>query len=531
MLFSRGPGHCPGGRSKAVPVAVVRLKSIDGLLEDIQYLAKAIGKDEEAKQLLKLVEVGPGGQALNAFDRKRPLGLYTVVGKELTDTSAVGMFPIADEKALLKALEQLNMKPEKDDDGVYTVQPASSPVPAYFRIANKYAYVTALNKSAIDKDKLLTPGDVLPAKETAMLAVIARIDQIPKEMKQQILEQFEKGIEEAKKNKPDGETEQQEAARLIGIEESAESYKAVLLEGESLEARLDLDHKSGELSVAVSVSAVAGSKLASQIAESAAGKSLFVGLPGKGSAVNGLLHFTLSEKMRQVLSETAQEAAKKELAKEKDKVKRELGEKALAAIMPSLKSGELDMAFDLRGSESGKLFTAVFGIKVKDGAGLEKVLRDLVKEAPEADKKKVNLDVAKVGEVAIHRLEIAGEMDAKAQAIFGKNAEACFAIRSDAILFALGDKAESALKEALSLKPQTTQPFVLEASLTKVAPLLEEQHPGVVKVAEEAFGTEKGKDRVRLSVEGGKTSKLQLTVSVPTLKFLAALIQERASNK
>ena len=89
------------------------------------------------------------------------------------------LVPIADEKAFLDLLDRLNFKADKGKDDVYTVKPEGLQVEIYFRFAHKYAYATALNKSAIAKDKLLEPAKVLPEGEMAALTVVARLDRVP----------------------------------------------------------------------------------------------------------------------------------------------------------------------------------------------------------------------------------------------------------------------------------------------------------------------------------------------------------------
>ena len=66
-----------------------------------------------------------GDKGLEGIDTKSPFGIYGSVGADGFDSSAVGMIPVANEKAFLDLLERLNLKPEKDEGGVYTVVPPS----------------------------------------------------------------------------------------------------------------------------------------------------------------------------------------------------------------------------------------------------------------------------------------------------------------------------------------------------------------------------------------------------------------------
>src|SRR5262249_48330162 len=144
---------------------VVRVQSLEELLSNFRYLGGLVGRDEEAKQIEGMIRAKAGGpKGFEGIDAKRPMALYGVFGEGgLESTTVVGIVPIADEKAFLGLIENLGAKSEKDKDGVYAVTGDQVPAPIYFRFAHKHAYVTALNKDALDKDKILPPGAVLPA--------------------------------------------------------------------------------------------------------------------------------------------------------------------------------------------------------------------------------------------------------------------------------------------------------------------------------------------------------------------------------
>jgi hypothetical protein len=217
------------------------------------------------------------------------------------------------------------------------------------------------------------------------------------------------------------------------------------------------------------------------------------------------------------------EVAKKSIEKETDKTKRAQAEKALPVVMPSLKAGELDVAFDLRGPSEDKTYTVVAGIKVKDGAELDKLLRKTAADLPEADKKKIKLDADKAGSIAIHELMITDDLDAEGKAIFGDKARAFVAIRPDSALVAVGGSALSVLKEALALPAQVGKTFSFEVSLSRIAPFIEKQNPGATKIAEETFAKNKDGDKVRITLEGGDKVKLRASMKAQVMKFIALM--------
>jgi hypothetical protein len=505
------------------PGLIVRIRALDGLLSDVEYVSKLAGKEEEAKQFQKMIEGQVGKEGLSGFDTKRPIGLYGTVGPAVVDSTAVALIPIADEKAALGLLENLNLKAEKGDDDVFTVMPEGSRVPIYFRFANKYAYVTAQNKSSIDKDKLLDPATVFPAGDTSLLTILGRIDQIPNGLRRSFIELVELNIEEAKNHKLTGDTQAQKDLQKLVLEEMRKFLIAVTMDGGPLELRIDLDRKTEELSLEINFAGAPDTELAASLKKLGEAKSLFGGLVGKNSAANGALHVVLPEAVRKAMEPVLDEVIKKSIEKETDKAKREQAEKALPVVLPSLKAGELDAAFDLRGPSEDKTYTVVAGIKVKDGGELDKLLRKTAADLPEADKKKIKLDADKAGSVAIHEYVLTDELDTEAKTVFGEKAKAYIAVRPDAILVAVGGNALSALKEAIALPVQAGKSFSFEVSLARVAPFMEKENPGATKAAEEAFGKNKDGDKVRVTFEGGDKVKLRASMKAQVIKFIALM--------
>jgi hypothetical protein len=524
------PGAPRAAEPKAAgPAVVLRIKSLEGILSDFAYVAKAAGKEEEAKQLQKMVLAQAGNKGLKGIDQARPLGLYVNVGKEGPDSTAVGLIPVSDEDAVLGLLENLNLKAEKGDDGVYTLKAEQSPVPIYFRFANGYAYVTAQHKEALDRASLPAPGDVLPAHDNALLTLTAHIDRIPEPLKRHALGQMQEKVNEGKKQRDPAETDAQHAVREEGADETADFIAAVVREGRAVEARLDVDRKSGELVAELSLEALPKTDLAGMIRQVGAAGSLFGGLAGKDAAVTLQTHLALPERSLKVFGAALDEQLQKELAKESDKAKREQGEMLLKAFLPTFKAGELDLGMVIRGPSKDKTYTVVGGIKVKDGEGIDKAVREVIAGLPEEKRKDVHLDAARAGSVAIHRVDVS-DPDAKTRDAFGPNAAGYFAVRPDALVFAVGSDALAAVKEAIALEPKAGKPFLLDMALARMAALMEHDNPGAVKAAEDAFGSGGHADQVRIGLEGGKALRLSVRITPQAVNFFSQL-KEKGQEK
>src|SRR5439155_14596642 len=109
-------------------------------------------------------------------------------------------------------------KVTKGPDDVYSVNAPNVQVPIFFRIANKYAYVTVMDKGNIAKDKLPAPEKVLPADDAGVASFVLRLDQIPENLKQLALTQMELQFANEKEKKNPGETEAQYKVRAEVME-------------------------------------------------------------------------------------------------------------------------------------------------------------------------------------------------------------------------------------------------------------------------------------------------------------------------
>src|SRR5262249_50731727 len=91
---------------------VLRIKPIDDLIADARYVAKLAGREEETRQLEKLLKSKTGPKGLEGIDTKKPLGAYGVLQPKFDESQGVFLLPIADEQTFLKFLETMDLKTE-----------------------------------------------------------------------------------------------------------------------------------------------------------------------------------------------------------------------------------------------------------------------------------------------------------------------------------------------------------------------------------------------------------------------------------
>jgi hypothetical protein len=517
----------PADAESSNPMVVVRVQSIETLLADAKYLAELGGKGEQAKQMDQMVKGLFDAKRLDGLDTKRPLYMYGTISANGFDSSVVALIPITEEKAVLSTLERFNLPAKKDDGGVYTVKLPNAPVDAYFRFAHKYAYVTARDKSIIDKEKLLPPAKLLAEGQGGTASALVRLDQVPPAVKEIAINQIELKLTEAQEQKPPGETELQHEFKVQAIKTVARQLTAVVNDGGDLTVRLDVDRKANDLTIDVALAGKPGSKLATEIAEMGRSKSLFAGLSGNHVAANLLVHAAMPEDLRKALEPVIDEGIRTGLEKEQDAAKRAEAAKVLKALTPSFKSGDLDFAFRLLGPDKENHFSVVAAVKLKEGDEFDKAVRNLVKILPEADRAKIALDAESAGEVKIHRVDAQKNYDEKARKLFGQS-PGYMAIRDDAFLVAIGPGGLSALKDALAAKPQPAPQLQLDISLTRLilAIAVDKNNHDVqqaAKVVRQRGGDAKANDQIHVSVQGGKALKLHVTLNADAVKLLALL--------
>src|SRR4029077_2935659 len=94
-------------------------------------------------------------------------------------------------------------------------------------------------------------------------------------------------------------------------------------------------------------------------------------------ALKAVLSLAVPEVLRQSLAAVVDEGIEQAIQKESDPTKKEIARKVLTALAPTLKAGVLDATGGLTGPNAAGHFTAFAAVQVKNGKGIEKVLKDL----------------------------------------------------------------------------------------------------------------------------------------------------------
>src|SRR6266480_3807260 len=114
------PSVNAGDKTADMPTVVVRVKSLDALLQNLQLVVELVGQKDAAQQIEGLVKSKIGKKGLEGVDPSRPFGVYARFGKELDDIRGAILIPMVDDKSFLTLLDNVGVTYKKDADGIYT---------------------------------------------------------------------------------------------------------------------------------------------------------------------------------------------------------------------------------------------------------------------------------------------------------------------------------------------------------------------------------------------------------------------------
>jgi serine/threonine protein kinase len=499
------------------PAFIVHVQSLDAILRDARYLATLTGGEEQAKQFEAALKQFTGVKGRQGVDTKRPMGLYGFLARDLINSQAVALLPIADEEAFLGLLNLYDLKHEKDKDGIYTVQPPQPNIPFYFRFANKYLYLTARDKNLLDEKRLLTPAAVLPAETVDTVSATLNLDSLPKEIRDLLLGQLEIRLVDLKK-KQALETDAQHAVRVKAFDEISSTLTSLLQESGRLTVQLKIDPQGNDLSLSVSLAGRSGTVLANTIKALGDTESALGGLIGSDSAMSARLTITLPDAIRKAMGPTIDEAVKTMFAQVENAPARALAERFAKALVPTIEEGTLDVAFDLRGPSDDNRYTALLAVCLKDTADLDQTLRASVEKLPENERKRIQLDAERVGNAKIHRLDVREQLNAQAKEQFGEN-PVYLAYRDDALFLAVGEKGRKAVQDAIKEKSKVVPLLNVEIALSRLVPLMDRTK--AANAAAKAFGKDKDDDKLYLILTGGRALSLRVGIKGPVIRFFS----------
>ncbi|MSR33035.1 MAG: hypothetical protein EXR99_16220 [Gemmataceae bacterium] len=496
---------------------VLRVQSIQQLVQNTLFLLESMGKLEEGRQIENVLKLMIGTKGLEGIHTEKPLGLYGQIGANIFDSDLVGLIPIADQPTFLALLDKLNLKAKKGKGEVYSMEIPNFPFPLFFRFQDGYLLITVRTEQGIKEGKG-GPKDFFIGGKGNVIFFELNVASLPEDLAKNLVPQIELQLVEEKNRKVPGETPAQEKFRQDMSEFFLQSIVQLFTQGERVSLALDLDRKTGDIDVSMSLSGKKDSDLAKSIDKMGSLPSLGASLKGKNSVFHFGTTLQLPDYLKNDFLANFLETLQGDLAKEKDAGRKALMEKFLKAVTPSVAAGAIDLGLDVRAEQNGK-FSFVAGLKVANGKGLEEVLRQMHKALPPMEQKNMQLDAfpLKNGTMAHKLLVPVPPMDVP---LFGSG-PLFLAILDNKVLLSGGANGKEALEEVAARPLGKSQALEFSMALNAGAPLLAKGIANAESLAQKAFAKSPKADTWEIKASGGKELSLKMNLKSPVLKFMS----------
>jgi hypothetical protein len=508
----------PVGDSDAFkPTIVWRVKPLNDLLDDARYVTNLIARlapsDPVAKEIIGAADRGLdsalGADWRKAVDTAKPILGYLTLDATLPNSTGVLLVPVRDEKQFLTSLERLVGKVESGANGAHRFDRPGQAGNGYVRFLQGYAYLAMHDPALLAPNRIPAPAQVYPGAGTAVASARLFLERLPQPLKDAALTGIRQFKTALRGEAPPvgvfgiGMAELMIVSPLIPLEPFLEP---AIREGQDLTLDFRFDRPRLDFSYDLTLTPKPGSDLARTVAAVVPAKSQFGPLLGADPAARWQVRLTLPEDLRKVVV-TKLEALFQNVP-DNAPTWAALALSALKKGLPTIRDGEIDIALGLRGPHKAECYVAVAGLRIKDATGVERAVRDAVKEMPKEAQGMIKLDAATIGNLKVHQIQ-PPPLPEPAKSIFG-DGPLHFAFSQDALLVAFGPDALSALKDGMAAKPQPTPGLVMEASAKRLLPLVTKANAEAGKMLSTFIGNEIDVLRlVSLEVEGGPALKVR----------------------
>jgi hypothetical protein len=506
----------PLSAMSADPPIVFQSHSAGMILNDVKYIAKSAGGEKAVKELNEKLKSKLGDKGFEGLDLERQILGYVQFDGKLDDVVGVLLIPVTSEKEFVGLFERLSeMKLDPPQKGIYTIKSPDADAPkVLMRVDGQYAYI-AIGKdptAALDPKNLVAPGKLYDPSEKSVATVKVHFERLPKEIRDEMANGLKK-LKDKLNELPLPEDANEKIKKAVDeLVKLGKRYADLLQDADTATARLILDANTGEGALEIGLTGKPGSQLAKSIASRKPSTNKFAGLITPDTVAGVKLQLPLFadeiQNAATMLLELGQQKADENVPPE---FKAAIDE-TIKGLIRTVKDGEFDLAFSLRGPDKDGLYSLAGAVAFEDPSALEKELRTLFEnKVPEMYKEMVKLDVAKVGKTGIHQVKFGDFLPAEAKKLFGAEASLTFAFAPNGIFYAFGPHAIDTLKSALEVKKSASPVFELSINRKKLGDFIQ----AVGKEVPPEFGTlDALLPVVAISIEGGKEMRLRLSTNI-----------------
>lgn len=426
------------------PVVVVSVGSMNKLMEDINYITSAVGQPQAGGMFTVMA-----GAFTQGVDPTKPSGVMLT----LVDGSPepIAMIPTPDVKTVLKRLEAQAGPPDELDDGTLVLLIGANNV--FVRQVGQWAIV-ARSREVID----LAPADPMAVLGEMGadydIGVQVRVQEVPPELRNQLVGLMRQGFEEAMSQQSDTDAETAREATAATLDQ----LEQLIQDTDELKFGLNIDPSSKQVTFDTAMTGVSGSGLAemyegqtaipsrfaSVIRDDAA--AYFHGATSISSAAIEQTKTSLDSSLGMIRSALESEG---NLSDQEQADVNALIDRVAELAIASISEGKSDVG-GLLLTEDGK-FQFVFGAFVADGNEAAKIVKDLAaKVEGEPKAPRFEFDRSVYNGVTMHLVEAdVPEDEDDARKVFGEKIRLHVGTAPKAVYLALGDDSESLLQELI----------------------------------------------------------------------------------
>lgn len=454
--------------TKTEPVLVATLGSLNKLMADVNYVSAMIGQPQAGGMFAMIA-----GSMAQGIDMNQPIGVMVWLVDGVPQPLA--MLPTADVKSVLQRLEAQTGGAEELDDGTLVIAIGVNTV--YIKQVGSWAVL------APSKDSLaLAPAD--PSTYFAglgnayFLAAKVKMQQVPKDARQVLIDQLRQGFETAV-----AQNETTEAARK-SAEMQIEQLERLVRETDEIMLGLNVDQENAEVIQDFSFSAVEGSSLAEAYGDQEPVPSKFASVVRDDAAMFYHAAVSISEasveqaetQIEQTLAGMSGLLEQSNDISEKDRVSVEKLVRGIVKLsLDTAKDGFADIGAVLLADETQGRFA--FGTRVNDGAEVAKLLKEFAAEIEGTpDTPTFVFDADTYNGCVLHRVEadIPEEMD-EARKMFGEKLVVHVGTADKAIYASVGTDSMELMKGLIDAPVEAEVPADRPSGMMqiKLLPILE----------------------------------------------------------
>jgi len=509
------------------PAIIVSLAKVDRLLADVGYLTRAAGTPEVGGLVTIMA-----GEFIQGLDTKKPLGVVlTMNGPQPSGLAFVG---VSDFDLVTSQIEESVGDLQDVGNGILRLDMQRS---IYLKKQDGWVFISdsAENLATLPANPVALLGD-LPA--TYEVAVQVNVQNISPEIREMALQNIQQGMDQqlARQNADADEREARDAL----AQQSLENMRMLLNETEQFLVGWGVDQQAGVTFLNVGMTAVEGSKLATQMLSYGTSKSGFAGVALPDAAATVQFNSQLNETDIPQIVDSLKIAKEQALEQvdEDDELPTEESRKAVKRIIvgifevitDTVKNGKLDGAASLAlGPQSVQLLAGGY---VADGLAIEREVKRLlelakeVEDNPQLDNVKLNRETHR--DVNLHTLALPVPADeADARRVLGDQVDIALGTSTNSIYLAVGPDALQILKDAIDRNAEGIDgpplPMSLQVALSPIAQFVAslDDEPALQRMADVL---ESNADRDGISITASSSAERALSYRIEVQEGVLSLI-------